>query len=145
MALNGLIIAVFEMITIFMLEGKRPSLHYISLGVILVSISFLILNVPPYNPAIIALIAMVFLTFGEILAMPFMNAWWIGRTLKNNRGQYAALFTVAWASAQTVGPYAGSLIAEHLGYKILWFIVSGICFLLAILYFRLQVTEGLSA
>lgn len=143
MALNGLIIAVFEMITIFKLEGRRPSLHYISSGVILVSVSFLILNVPAYSPAVIALTAMIFLTFGEILAMPFMNAWWIGRTLQNNRGQYAALFTVAWASAQTVGPFAGSLIAEHFGYKILWIIVSALCFVLAIFYFRLQRDEQL--
>ncbi len=143
MALNGLIIAVFEMITIFLLEGRRPSLHYISSGVLLVCVSFLILNIPPYNSAMLALTAMVFLTFGEILAMPFMNAWWIGRTLQNNRGQYAALFTVAWACAQTIGPFAGSLIAEHLGYKILWFIVGGICLLLAIFYYRLQRTESL--
>ncbi|MEO6290182.1 MAG: MFS transporter [Ginsengibacter sp.] len=143
MALNGLIIAVFEMITIFLLEGRRPSLHYISSGVLLVCVSFLILNIPPYNSAMLALTAMVFLTFGEILAMPFMNAWWIGRTLQNNRGQYAALFTVAWACAQTIGPFAGSFIAEHLGYEILWFIVGGICLLLAIFYYRLQRTESL--
>ena len=143
MALNGLIISVFEMITIFKLEGRRPSLHFISSGVILVSISFLILNVPLYNAAVIALISMIFLTFGEILAMPFMNAWWIGRTLQNNRGQYAALFTVAWASAQTAGPIAGSLVAEHYGYKVLWYVVSSICLLLAIFYFRLQRTEQL--
>ena len=143
MALNGLIISVFEMITIFKLEGRRPSLHFISGGVILVSISFLILNVPLYNAAVVALISMIFLTFGEILAMPFMNAWWIGRTLQNNRGQYAALFTVAFASAQTVGPIAGSLVAEHYGYKILWYVVSSICLLLAIFYFRLQRTEQL--
>ncbi len=143
MALNGLIIAAFEMITIFMLEGRRPSLHYISSGVILVAISFLILNIPQYNAALIALTSMVFLTFGEILAMPFMNAWWISRTLKNNRGQYAALFTVAWASAQTVGPYAGSLIAEHWGYEFLWYAVAGVSLVLAIFYFRLQRHEQL--
>ena len=73
---------------------------------------------------------MLILTFGEILAMPFMNAYWIGRTVQNNRGQYAALYSVAWASAQTVGPYAGSLVAEHSGYKMLWFIIGAICFLL---------------
>ena len=138
MALNGLIIAVFEMITIFTLEGKRPSLHFISGGVLLVSAAFLMLNIPRVNFEMIAIVAMIILTFGEILAMPFMNAYWIGRTMQNNRGQYAALYSVAWASAQTVGPYAGSLVAEHLGYKILWFMVSSICFLLAFFYGRLN-------
>jgi predicted MFS family arabinose efflux permease len=143
MALNGLIIAFFEMITIFTLEGKRPSLHFISGGVLLVCVAFLILNIPAVNYAMIAVIAMLFLTFGEILAMPFMNAYWISRTMQNNRGQYAALYSVAWASAQTIGPFAGSLAAQHLGYKTLWFIVSSICFLLAFFYRRLNNTRVL--
>jgi predicted MFS family arabinose efflux permease len=104
---------------------------------LLVSISFLLLNLPTVNYAMIALISMVILTFGEILTMPFMNAWWIGRTQQNNRGQYAALYTVAWASAQTVGPFAGALIAEYSGYNILWFVISSVCFLLAVFFRRL--------
>jgi predicted MFS family arabinose efflux permease len=137
MALNGLIISFFEMITVFSLEGRRPSVFIISGGMLLVSISFLLLNLPTVNYAMIALISMVILTFGEILTMPFMNAWWIGRTQQNNRGQYAALYTVAWASAQTVGPFAGALIAEYSGYNILWFVISSVCFLLAVFFRRL--------
>ena len=143
MALNGLIIALFEMITIFKLEGRMPSLHFISGGVMLVCVAFLILNVPFTNYGTIAVISMLFLTFGEILAMPFMNAYWIGRTMQNNRGQYAALYSVAWASAQTIGPYVGSLAAEHLGYKMLWFIVCSVCFILAFFYRSLSSSPGL--
>lgn len=137
MALNGLIISFFEMVTVFSLEGRRPSLHYISMGMLLVCISFLLLTLPHVNYAAIALISMVFLTFGEIFTMPFMNSWWIGRSQTNNRGQYAALFTVAWASAQAIGPFTGALIAEHYGYKMLWFVIGGICLVLAVFYRRL--------
>lgn len=138
MALNGLIISAFEMVTVFTLEGKRPSLHFISSGMLLVSVSFLLLNSPPLNYGFIALLSMIFLTFGEILTMPFMNSWWIGRADINNRGQYAALFAVAWASAQAIGPFSGALIAEYAGYKSLWYGIGGICFLLAIFYRRLH-------
>ncbi len=99
MSLNGLIITLFEMITIFALEGKRPSLHFISGGILLICVAFLLLNILQLSYGLIALIFILFLTFGEILAMPFMNAYWIGRTVQNNRGQYAALYSVAWASA----------------------------------------------
>lgn len=143
MALNGLIIALFEMITIFTLEGKRPSLHFISSGVLLVAVAFLMLDLPEMNFGAVALLSMVILTFGEILAMPFMNAYWIGRTVQNNRGQYAALYSVAWACAQTVGPYAGSFVAGNYGYKLLWIIVSSICVLLAFLYRRLHAPQVL--
>ena len=143
MALNGLIIALFEMITIFSLEGKRPLLHFISSGVLLLCVAFLLLNMPPVNYGMIAVMFMLFLTLGEMLAMPFMNAYWIGRTVQNNRGQYAALYSVAWASAQTVGPYTGSLVAEYMGYKTLWFTISAACLLLAFFYRRLQPSRAL--
>jgi len=138
MALNGVIISVFEMITVFSLEGKRPSLHFISSGMLLVAVSFLLLNMPPVNATFIGVMVMIFITFGEIFSMPFMNAWWIGRAQQNNRGQYAALYTVAWASAQAVGPFAGSLIAEYYSFKILWYILAGVCILLAFFYRRLH-------
>lgn len=143
MALNGIIICLFEMITIFKLEGKRPALHYISVGMLFVGVSFLLLNIPSGNYALSAFIAMIFITFGEIFAAPFMNAWWINRANHNNRGQYAALYTVAWASAQAVGPFAGSLIAEYSNFKILWFILSGVCFLLSLFYRRLYYPAAL--
>jgi len=138
MALNGLIIAVFEMILIFSLEGRRPPLEFISAGVLLVSTAFLLLNVPHVDTAIIAVGCMLVLTVGEIFAMPFMNAYWIGRTRTGNRGQYAALYSVAWASAQTVGPFAGSWVAGHASYRTLWVIAGAICLALAVLYRRLQ-------
>lgn len=144
MAINGLIIAFFEMITIFSLEGRRPALHYISGGVLLVSFSFLLLNLPESNFGLIAVISMIVLTFGEILAMPFMNAYWIARTSRNNRGQYAALYSVAWASAQTLGPFSGSMVAGHFGYKTLWFIVCSVCILLAFFYRKLHSPVTLS-
>lgn len=137
MAVNGLTIAFVEMILIYSLEGRRPALKYISLGVMFVSIAFLCLNIKG-NFEFLALLSMVILTFGEIMAMPFMNAYWIGRTLQNNRGQYAALYSVAWATAQTIGPYAGSLVAGHFGYKTLWWAISCVCVTLAFLFWQLQ-------
>lgn len=137
MALNGLIIASLEMILIFSLEGRRPALIYISVGVILVSIAFLLLNFY-WNFKLLAILSMLTLTFGEIMTMPFMNAYWIGRTLQNNRGQYAALYSVAWATAQTIGPYAGSLVAGRLSYKILWCVIACICIIIAFFFRKLH-------
>lgn len=137
MALNGLIIASLEMILIFSLEGRRPALSYISVGVILVSIAFLLLNFY-WNFKLLAILSMLTLTFGEIMTMPFMNAYWIGRTLQNNRGQYAALYSVAWATAQTIGPYAGSLVAGRLSYKILWCVIACICIIIAFFFRKLH-------
>jgi predicted MFS family arabinose efflux permease len=141
MAMNGLVISLFEMITIFKLEGTRPHLFIISGGVVLIGLSYLSLLMNLRVPLLVACTAMLILTFGEILSMPFMNSWWIGRTSEHNRGQYAALFTVAWASAQAAGPFLGSLVAEHFGFHRLWLIIAGICFVLAIVYRQIHLSQ----
>lgn len=125
-AINGLIITFIEMVLVFKLEGKRGKLYYITLGVFLCGLSYLMLNVFHMN-ASLAIAMMTLITFGEILAMPFMNSFWIARTAPHNRGQYAGLYTIAWSVAQTIGPFFGSQVAEHAGFTMLWWLVGGLC------------------
>lgn len=138
MAFNGLFIAVFEMIIVFKLEGRRPIAHYMATGVFLVGVSYMMLNLPIASAMLLAFCSMLFVTIGEIVCMPFMNTYWISRTNAENRGQYAALYTVAWSSAQAVGPFLGAQVAEHFGYYVLWWTVGVICVLLMGAYWRLQ-------
>lgn len=126
MALNGLIIAFIEMILVYQLEGRRSALFYISIGVVLCGFSFLLYNVLP-GTALLAIISIIVLTIGEILSMPFMNAFWISRSNASNRGQYAGLYTIAWAMAQVLGPTLGSQVAEHYSFNALLWIVGGVC------------------
>ena len=109
---------------------------YITAGVALVGASFLFLNVP--GPGfLIATIMVIGATFGEILSMPFMNSYWISRTQPTNRGQYAALYTMAWSAAQTIGPAGGAQVAQHLGFNILWWLVGGLSILAAFAFRKL--------
>jgi len=140
MTLNGLIIACFEMILVFRLEGRRENLHYIFYGSALVGVSYLLLNILPLSLAM-AFFCMILTTVGEILSMPFMNSFWVSRTTKATRGQYAGLYTIAWSTAQVVGPAGGAEIADHLGFKPLWWVVGGVCFLAAFGFRRLQQTN----
>jgi MFS family permease len=81
---------------------------------------------------------MFLMTAGEISAMPFMNSFWISRTRPANRGQYAGLYTIAWSTAQVIGPTGGAVIAEHAGFNVLWWVVGGMCLLAAIGFRRLR-------
>ncbi|HEY4335621.1 MAG TPA: MFS transporter [Puia sp.] len=137
MTLNGLIIALFEMILVFRLEGRRESLQYIVYGAGCVGISYLLLNILPLTVAA-AFFCMVLTTLGEILAMPFMNSFWVSRTTNATRGQYAGLYTIAWSTAQVIGPAGGAEIADHLGFRPLWWVVGGLCFLSAIGFRRIR-------
>jgi predicted MFS family arabinose efflux permease len=125
MAMNGLFITCFEMVLVFKMEGRRENLYYIFYGVALVGISFILLDILPLTLAL-AFIFMFVVTIGEILAMPFMNSFWISRTAMANRGQYAGLYTIAWSTAQVIGPTGGSQVAEYFGFRTLWWIIGGV-------------------
>jgi predicted MFS family arabinose efflux permease len=122
MSLNGLIIALFEMALVFTLEQHKKNIHYITLGMLFVGGAFVLFNLLPGERSL-AILATVVVTIGEMLSMPFMNYYWVSRTNDSNRGQYAGLYTVAWSTAQVVGPYLGSQIAEHYSFTVLWWIV----------------------
>jgi predicted MFS family arabinose efflux permease len=131
MAMSGVLIATVEMILVFSLEGKRSGLHYVSRGVFVVGISFLLLNVLP-GAGLVAVGCMLVATFGEISSMPFMNSFWVARTAANNRGQYAGLYTMAWSSAQVLGPSLGSQVAGHFSFRALWWATGCTCFAAAL-------------
>lgn len=138
MALNGLIIAFVEMVLVYKLEGRRPHLHYISVGVFLVGVSYVILNINSSQVAMLAIVSTIVVTIGEMLAMPFMNSFWIRRTTQANRGQYAGLYTMAWSMAQVVGPVTSGFVAEHYGFNILWWATGATCLMLSISYLLMQ-------
>jgi predicted MFS family arabinose efflux permease len=134
---NGVMISVIEMVLIFKIEKKRPPLYYVSRGVLLCGFAYLLLNLFPVTH-VLGLCMMVVMTLGEILSLPFMNAFWSSRSADHNRGQYAGLYTIAWSTAQTAGPFFGAQIIEHAGFPTLWWILSGICLLAAIGFGLLQ-------
>jgi predicted MFS family arabinose efflux permease len=141
LAMNGIIIAIIEMVLIHKLDGKRKNLHYISFGIFLCGLAFLMLNIPGIG-LLLAFLMICLMTFGEIFSMPFMNSFWISRTRPGNRGQYAALFTMAWSAAQTLGPLGGSQLADYFGFKWLWFSAAAICVIVAVLIRRLEKTNS---
>lgn len=137
MAINGVLIALFEMVLVHNMEGKRSELTYMWIGTFIVALSFAVFNV--FSGALgLAIFAMLLCTVGEILAMPFMNTFWIGRSNTNNRGQYAALFTISWSIAQVLGPGTGALIADRYGFTTLWWFIAALLTICAIGYRWLQ-------
>lgn len=123
MAVNGCIIVLVEMILIYRLEKKNKNSYFIIIGMLLCAISFLSLLIP--GPAkYISLLMIVIITFGEMFAMPFMNTVWTLRSNEKNRGQYAALYTMAWGIAQTAGPFLCSLLIEYNGFPVFFIAMS---------------------
>ncbi|MFO0355828.1 MAG: MFS transporter [Sphingobacteriaceae bacterium] len=136
MAINGLLIVVTEMVLVNYLEGKKNILIYITFGTLLCAVAFLTLLLP-MEAKLLSLAMILFITFGEITAMPFMNTYWSVRATEQNRGQYAALITIAWSAGQTVGPYTCSLIAEKSNFETMFVTLASILSLTAIGFYLL--------
>jgi predicted MFS family arabinose efflux permease len=126
-AVNGVMIAIIEMVLVFKLENRRSGLFYITSGTLLVGFSYLMLNIFHIDH-VMALVMMVVMTMGEILVLPFMNTFWTSRSADHNRGQYAGLYTIAWSIAQTAGPFLASQLAEDAGFRVLWWVLGGMSF-----------------
>lgn len=127
--INGIVIALFEMVMINKIEAKRSPMFFIIIGAVLFSISYIILSAPVSFHIIMAVLTIVTFTVGEMLSLPFINTIVISRSNEHNRGLYAAGYTLSWSCAQVVGPLFGFFIAKNLGYNWLWLGLAGMLLL----------------
>jgi predicted MFS family arabinose efflux permease len=128
MALNGVLIAVVEMVMINYLDGKRHGLVYIIAGVLVTAVGIFLMNILP-GGVIAALIIVIIITFGEMLSMPFANTYWISRTTPHNRGEYAGLYNMSWSAAQILAPVLGGIVISYGGFNLLWWLLGALCLL----------------
>ena len=136
LAMNGIIIVFVEMILVYKLEGKRNATYYSSIGAIFIGLSFLILNIA--HSEIIVLFSMLVVTFGEMMLFPFVNTFWTSRSKEHNRGQYAALYPIAFSLAHVLAPTIGSQVVKHFGFGALWYLVFVICLIASFGFYKLK-------
>ncbi len=132
--LNGIIIVVFEMFLIMWLERRFPKHKIIAFGLFFTGFSYLILNFSAAN--FVVLWALIFVTLGEMFAMPFMMSSTVERSSVANRGKYLSIYGMSYSIAQIVSPLLGTWLAAHYGYTQLWYLVFGMCVLGAVGFWR---------
>lgn len=139
LALNGLMIVLFEMVLVYKLEQRRSTTIYMFYGSLLIGLSFLVLTVAPLLTMVI--LAMLVITFGEMLLFPFTNNFWVSRTNGANRGQYAAVYTMTFSLALVLAPLAASRVAKSFGFTSLFVLDFILCTLAAIGFIWLRKKE----
>jgi predicted MFS family arabinose efflux permease len=136
MAFNGILISVIEMVMIHNLEGRKHGLHYIIIGVLLGAASFFLLNFMPPT-AFMAIITVIFITFSEMLSMPFMSSFMMERTTSDNLGEYAGIYSMSWSFAQIAAPLIGGFVISFGGFAALWWVLGGLSLVSATGYYFL--------
>ncbi|HOZ83692.1 MAG TPA: MFS transporter, partial [Bacteroidia bacterium] len=130
MMFNGLIVAVVEMILVYRIEKRWNLYRTISIGGLLLAATYLCLPFIGGFAAFTFIIVLV--SFSEMLAMPFMNSYMNLKSSVASRGQYAALYSMAWSSAQTALPILATQTIANFGYNTLWILMA--CLLIIMTY-----------
>jgi predicted MFS family arabinose efflux permease len=117
---NGLLVFLFEMITVHVLEKRVQMWAMVVIGTLLAGISYVLFNLA--FGLWVLILAIVLLTFSEIFAMPFMVTYSVNRAGAKNRGTYIGLYTLAFSSAFILAPFSGTRIIAASGFATLWWI-----------------------
>lgn len=122
MALNGTIIVFIEMPLVYLVDKRSNKFTSMALGAVLIGLGFAIFMIPSIWIGI-AIGSSILLTLGEIFYMPFASAFVAERSTEANRGQYMALYVMAWSIASVIAPMSGLYISEHFGFNNLWMLL----------------------
>ncbi|TXG35196.1 MDR family MFS transporter [Seonamhaeicola maritimus] len=137
LGMNGFIIFAFEMPLIKWLENTTFTKSGLMLfGAILTGLSFLILNFTSWVGVLV--IGMLLMTFGEMIAFPFSNAFAMDRAKKGNQGEYMALYSISFSIAHIFGHNMGLQMTNQLGFENTWFVITGLAALCVFLLFGLR-------
>lgn len=137
MALNGMLIFIFEMPIVKYFENPRFSIYSILfLGTMMFAGSFLVLNLMDWRGML--LLGMVLMSFAEILNFPFLNSFAMTRGQGSNLGGYMALFTMAFSVSHILGHNSGMQLIDHIGFNATWYIMTGCLVLAALLILVLK-------
>ena len=129
MALNGVIIILLEMPLVYLAERTMTPFNIMKIGAILIGLGFLCFLLPIELAGLVAASGIIILTLGEIYYMPFASTWVVTRSKPENRGQYMALYSIAWSTASIVAPASGFFLIENIGFDGLWIVLSVIAML----------------
>jgi predicted MFS family arabinose efflux permease len=123
MGLNGLLVAVIEMVMIYKIENKTSNYNFIAIGAALLIATYAALLMV-HGWWWMAVLTVV-ISFSEMLAMPFMNTWVNSRSVDSNKGRYMAFYGMAWSAAQILTPIIATQVISKGGYQVLWMVLAG--------------------
>ena len=115
---SGILIVLLEMGFVQLAEKYFTLAFTMAIGTFLCGMSYAMLA---FDYTIIALfLSMTLLCIGEIWTLPFISTITALRSGKNNKGAYMGLNGMSISIAFIITPYIGTMIAEKLGFDVLW-------------------------
>ena len=118
--LNGLIVFLLEMPLVHALEKRNFSRIWLMfIGMFLLGLSFLVLNLSAWSGILI--IALILMSVAEMLVFPFSNSFAMEYSKRGRRGEYMALYSIAFSISHVFSHNAGMQSIHHFGFEITWY------------------------
>ena len=137
LALNGLVIFLFEMPLIGYLERKGAhATKIILLGSVFMAAGFFCLI---FSKSIVGLVtSIVLITIGQVLLFSFSNTFAFNRAIKGHEGRYMAMYAMSFSAAQILSPKISFSIIESFSYFSNWLLMGGLGLVGISLYYILD-------
>jgi predicted MFS family arabinose efflux permease len=117
LAINTVMIVLFEMVLLHRLKDVRP-LKVIALGALLTGLGFAL--TPLGRGFFYAAVTVAVWTMGEMLSLPLLTSEISNRSHEGNRGRHMGWFGVSFSLAWMLGPMAGAGIYARVSPLALW-------------------------
>lgn len=135
--INGFIIFAFEMPLVKWLEKSKKTLETLMIiGVFMVGLSVLAFNLTGWSGILV--ISILLMTFGEMILFPFSNAFAMERSNRGNRGEYMAMYMMAFSFAHIFSHNGGMQLIDSIGFTSTWFIITGLTAISVVLLLLLK-------
>ena len=86
------------------------------------------------------IVAILLLTFGEMVVMPISQALAARFAPEDMRGRYMAFYSLAWAVPSTIGPWAAGLILDNYNPNWVWYAAGIVCAIAVIGFLSLNMS-----
>jgi predicted MFS family arabinose efflux permease len=139
LAINTLIIVVFEMVLVHSLSARDP-MEMVGVGSFLFCAGLALL--PLGSSFGFAAFTVAVWTVGEMLAFPISTSVVAAMAKGESLGRYMGVFHVTFAAAFVVAPLAGTWVYQHLGPGALWYGGGGVGIVLWVGFHLLATARG---
>ena len=124
LSLNAATVVVLQFWTTRRTRGRPPMLM-MALGTLLYLVGFTMYGFVSSYPLFI--FAMIWITFGEMIAVPVGQALVARFAPEEMRGRYMAFYGLAWSIPGAVGPWAAGLVLDNYNPDWVWYIGGILC------------------
>jgi len=119
MSMNAVIVVMYQ---IWLTRRLRPyrALPLMAVGTVLYAIGFTMYGF--VSAYVLFAIAMVAITFGEMIVVPTSSALAARLAPEDMRGRYMAIFGASWVISAVFGPSGGGYILDNYNPNLLWYL-----------------------